>query len=424
MRSFEWRGVALALATACSSTPANVLTSLPDAASTGAPDGPPALDAATSPTACEIAGGGSSRPTGPTPVLQSGVWVDISPAGVPFDNLQGGHDHVYTQGMAVDPCNPATLYVAVVGYNDATFAVEPSSGLYKSTDAGSTWSRIGTAQSPNHVRVDPRDSTHLYLTDGASGSSNGFWVSHDAGVTWAMPAGFVTAAQSVVDFDVRMVDVDPSDFGHVLLAFGNPWHGGADFGFGVGNAGVFESFDSGDTWTIHDPDPAWAGAYPYNVFFLYAPELGVGNTTTWLCGTGTSGFWRTTDAGRTWTQVSTTGTAASGGGRPYYTAMGVVYAAGRENLIRSSDDGVTWTSIVPVSSAGYQSVIGDGTSLYTGAWNVPGPMLTSPERDGVTWIPYDSQPLNGGPYEMVFDAANRILYSANTNAGVWALKVD
>jgi hypothetical protein len=51
------------------------------------------------------------------------------------------------------------------------------------------------------------------------------------------------------------------------------------------------------------------------------------------------------------------------------------------------------------------------------------PYITSRENDGATWTPYSGQTFADGPYRMAFDPIHRILYSANWNSGVWALKV-
>jgi hypothetical protein len=400
----------------CAASPINVLASRDGGAADGSP-----TDAAGPPTCTGIA-----APTGASPSLTPGVWQDISPAGVAFDNLQGGHDHVFTQGMALDVCNPATVYVTVAGYNDTTDALEPGRGLYKTMDSGSTWVHIGPMEQPLDVRVDPRDSQRLYAGDGARGTTNGFWVSRDAGATWSIPQGFLTASQAVGSSDVYRVEPDPSDFDHVLIAFRSPWHGGSDFGFGAGNAGLLESFDGGETFTIHDPDPGWAGGYGYAVFFLYAPDKGIGDPSTWLVGAEHKGYWRTADGGGSWAQVSTNNMDI-GGGEVYYTAGGVVYASGTPDIVRSTDNGVTWATISPEpltgGALGFLGLTGDGAALYTGAHNVPGPMLTASEQDGLTWTAYDGQTLEGGPFELVFDRVGRILYSANTNGGLWALKV-
>jgi MYXO-CTERM domain-containing protein len=69
-------------------------------------------------------------------------------------------------------------------------------------------------------------------------------------------------------------------------------------------------------------------------------------------------------------------------------------------------------------------VHGDGTTLYTGkSFGANQPFSVSPETDGVTWKPFNTQMFPDGPYEMAYDAQNGILYSSNWSSGVWALKV-
>jgi photosystem II stability/assembly factor-like uncharacterized protein len=361
--------------------------------------------------------GGLGGPTGPTPALAAGTWANISPPSVNFPGP--GNDSVFTQGMALDPCNPYTIYVTVGGFDTSTFAAVPG-GLFRSTDGGSTWTTLGNFQSPINIRVDPGNPKHMYLCDGVRGGTNGFWVTTDGGQTWAMPAGFQTASQAINDLDVYHIATDPSNFNHVLITFHWYWNGGSDFGFGTDNSGVLESSDGGNTWVTHNPNSGWAGTGGYDVFFLYDPALGIGDTNTWLFGTQGAGFWRTSDAGTTWTQVSTNN-MQHGGGTIYYTATGTLYVSGTPNILRSSDNGMTWTTVAP--SSGYSSVIGDGTTLYTGAYIGPTSYLTASESSGASWSNYGSQQFLNGPFEMAFDSTHRILYSASWNAGVWALKV-
>ena len=53
------------------------------------------------------------------------------------------------------------------------------------------------------------------------------------------------------------------------------------------------------------------------------------------------------------------------------------------------------------------------------------PYYVSSESDGTQWTPYQggAQKFGNGPYMMRFDPVNKILYSANWGAGLWALKV-
>jgi hypothetical protein len=365
------------------------------------------------PAVCADAG--STVLPGGAPTLTAGTWKDISPTGGGLSFTGGAN---LTQGMAMDPCNPATLYVCICASGGS--AAYPK-GVYRTTDAGSSWTRLHAFDSCVHVRVDPKDPQHLYVGDGVAGGTHGFWVSKDGGSTWAQPKGFTDLCNamgipsSCGMGDIYDVAVDPTDFNHVLLSFHSPW----TWGDSSKGAGVVESMDGGNTWVAHNWPNQWG--YGHSIHFLYYPALGIGNSSTWLLGIQNGGGrWRTTDAGKTWTKVSDV-SIVHGGGTIYYNKSRILYASGDPQVIRSSDNGVTWTGIG--KSFGGASVIGDGKLLYTGPLFGPTPFITAPETDDKTWSDYNAQTFSQGPFEMAFDAANGILYSATQSAGVWALKV-
>lgn len=346
------------------------------------------------------------------PALEVGVWKNITPAS--HLGYLGSPETMIAQGIAMDPCDTATLYWGTTPYQP------DKGGLFKTTDGGGSWTKLGPFDEPLHVRVNPSDPQHLYVGDGVRGSTQGFWVSHDGGETWAKPEGFVAVAASIgitqssgMD-DIYDVAVDPTDFNHVLLSFHSPWSWD-EFDLG---AGVIESKDGGNTWNVIERQ-GWG--HGHSIKFLYEPELGIGDSNTWLLGTQGPGYWRTSDAGKTWQQVSANG-IAHGGGTSYYTKEGVLYASGSPKNLRSTDNGETWTEL-PVGGA--TCIFGDGTRLYSApAWGM-NPFFVSPESDGLTWEPQAGDQVfdNGGPYEMVMDKANGIIYASMWEQGVWAMKV-
>jgi hypothetical protein len=356
-------------------------------------------------------------PVGPglpenAPELTVGTWVDISPPDVDWGNGP------FTQGMAVDPCNPAVLYVT----SDA-FDVSKG-GLFKSIDAGTSWTRIGTVEGggmidePIRVRVDPNDTQHLYVGDGVRGATMGFFVSTDGGATFTMPQGFkdVGDEHDLFQYDVYDVAVDPTDFSHVLVAFHAAW-GWTDSQWDT-SSGILESTDGGETWSVHAPG-AWGTGHAIN--FLYNPELGLGDSNTWLVGTQGPGMHKTTDGGESWTQVSETG-IQHGGGTVHYAQNGDLYATSGNTILKSTNNGDSFTPVGP--GGGYNGIGGDGTNLYTMKCFGPSKMLTATEADGATWSDFNSQEFASGPFELVFDPTNKILYSAAWGSGMWALKVE
>jgi photosystem II stability/assembly factor-like uncharacterized protein len=354
------------------------------------------------------------------PVLSTTDWTNIND----HKNLPSTNGR-FAQGLAVSPCNPSVLYLSMESY-DSTLG-----GIFRSTDAGANWARVGRVapdyagvdiiNNPVHVRVDPNDPLHVYAVGGVRGSNDGFWVSTDGGDTFVMPDNFAnldtTVPGGLKQYDVYDIAVDPTDFNHFLLAFHGAW-GWTDSKWNT-NSGVLESNDGGTNWIVHEPLQGWGTGHA--ITFLYKPELNIGNRNTWLLGTQGNGMWRTTDAGKTWNQV-TQDNIQHGGGTVYYDKTGVLYASGSPHNLRSDDNGLTWTEIN--DAGGYNTVFGDGNFLYTRTGFNQGRMLTSPEgSDGKTWTEFGTQPFDQGPFEMALDPINGILYTSSWGDGIWALKV-
>jgi len=346
------------------------------------------------------------------PTLVPGTWKNITPPDVTMtpDN------HVFCQGMAVDPVQPSTVYLCVCAYDVS------KGGLYKTTDGGSTWNKIGKLDEPIHVVIDPRDSNHLYCVDGVRGGTSGFWTSTDGGATWTRPPGLDSATQKPVgNLDLYSVAVDPTDFKHVLVTLHSPWSGPWK---GTMNCGVLESRDGGGTWIVHDPPAASKGGYGMAIFFLYEPAAKQGDKNTWLFTAQAGGFFRTTDAGASWSQVYKF-QMTHGGNQLYRAKTGVLYSGGYQYPARSADNGASWQQIKQgLVYSWYMGICGDGTNLYTACSNSNEPFFTSPESDGVTWTAFKggTQKFSAEPFEMAYDAKNHILYSASWGDGLFALK--
>lgn len=346
------------------------------------------------------------------PDLVPGVWKKISPP----EAAQGYGG----SSLVVDPSNPDVLYLPL-----------DMNGLWKSSDRGSTWTRLGNPaqtgfpvtqylDSPSKVAVDPGNPLRLYATQGVRGVTQGFWISGDGGATWTVPQGF---RDLHVTLDITSLSVDPADFNHFILgahSFENP--------------GVLESTDGGATFVRHPPVASWPGG-SMGLNILSHPASGNGDGQTWLVGTDGNGFWRSTDGGGTWNEVfvgaSTRINVPHGGHRIYYTSEGVLYAGATPYPVRSFDNGAHWEYLTDLGFSYYFSVHGDGTRLYThisypslGGFH-PSPMAVSLETDGMSWEPYQggAQTFTNGPFSMAFDPVNRIMYGAMWNQGLWALRV-
>jgi hypothetical protein len=342
------------------------------------------------------------------PKLEKGVWKNITPPTV----TTSFQDHVFCQGVTVDPSHPATVYLCICAY-DAN-----KGGLFKSTDSGTTWKKIGLLDEPLHVAVDPKDSNHLYCVDGVRGKTLGFWVSKDGGENWSMPEGFKKVTEKPVGTrDLYSLAVNPVDFKHLLVSFHSPWANGK-------NCGLLESQDGGESWIAHEAPPTLKGGYGMAVFFLYDPGKRIGDKNTWLFTAQEGGFFKTTDAGKTWSNVYKY-QMTHGGNQLYRANDGTLYSGGYQYPTRSTDNGSSWQQIkkgLPYSW--YMGIIGDGENIYTASTNKNQPFFVSLEKDGLNWKPFNEQKFSAAPFTMAIDPINNILYAASWEEGLLAMKLE
>ena len=101
--------------------------------------------------------------------------------------------------IAVDPINPNIVFVAAVGH---LFGPNEDRGLYKSIDGGKNWKKakyIDADTGFNDVQIDPINPKIVYATSyqrrrtwwgvNGGGPGSGLWKSLDAGETWTKVTG-------------------------------------------------------------------------------------------------------------------------------------------------------------------------------------------------------------------------------------------
>ncbi|MGB0077451.1 MAG: glycoside hydrolase, partial [Candidatus Sulfotelmatobacter sp.] len=161
-------------------------------------------------------------------------------------------DHESTQSIgaiAVAASNPDTVYVASgEGLHRPDLSI--GNGIYKSTDAGKTWTHLGLRdgfQIPA-LAIDPRDPNRVFAAvlghPYGPNEERGLFRSTDGGQTW----------QKVISKDENTgasdVEIDPSNpdviYASMWEAREGPWEDGNLFN-GTGG-GLFKSTDGGSTW--------------------------------------------------------------------------------------------------------------------------------------------------------------------------------
>jgi len=141
--------------------------------------------------------------------------------------------------LAVDPKNPDTMYAGVWQFRRVPWTFTsggPDDGLYKSTDAGKTWTKLTGNGLPAGITgriglaIAPSNPQRIYALIEAKGGI--LWRSDDGGATWAMIS------------DDTLVDQRPFYFSHINVDPSNP-----DHVFGVSEQ-LAESRNAGKTFRI------------------------------------------------------------------------------------------------------------------------------------------------------------------------------
>jgi photosystem II stability/assembly factor-like uncharacterized protein len=149
--------------------------------------------------------------------------------------------------IAVAPSDPNVLYVGM-GSACLRGNVSPGDGVYKSTDAGETWYRVGLAETQfiSKIRVHPKDPDVVYVAalGHAFGPNKerGVYRSADGGRSWRKVL-FVSDRAGAVD-----LVMDPGNprvlYAATYEVLRQPW---AAVSGGPGS-GIYKSTDGGDTW--------------------------------------------------------------------------------------------------------------------------------------------------------------------------------
>lgn len=197
--------------------------------------------------------------------------------------------------IEIDPNNRNIWYVGV-----------GSGGVWKTTNAGTTWTPIFDDQdvySIGTVTLDPNNSSTIWVGTGENVSGrhvsfgDGIYVSHDAGKTWKN-MGLKKSEH------ISEIIVHPEDSNTLWVAAQGPlWSKG-------GERGLFKTTDGGKNWKRVLGDNQWVGVTdllidPRNPDRLYAATWQRHRTVAALVdgGPGT-GIHRSEDGGETWIQLN------------------------------------------------------------------------------------------------------------------------
>ena len=325
--------------------------------------------------------------------VNGGVWKtdDYGRTWIPiFDDQPTGS----VGCIAVAPSDPNVIYVGSgEGLQRPDLSV--GDGIYKSTDAGKTWTHLGLrdGQQIPQIAVDPRDANRILVAVAghpyAANQERGIFRSTDGGKTFEK---VLYKDENVGGADV-MFDPKNPDVAYAGLweARQGPWENGAWNGTG---GGVFKSTDNGKSWTqlkgglpdnIIQANIAIAPSAPNRLFASLALSPGLV-------------IYRSDDAGETWTRITTDPRPAGriGGGdlavlRVDPKNPDVVYSASVVSW-KSVDGGKTWTAFRGAPGGDdYQNVwINPNNSAVIILGSDQGAVITT--NGGRTWSSWYNQP--------------------------------
>ncbi len=243
-----------------------------------------------------------------------GIWKSTN-AGVTFKPIFDK----YCQSigaLALDQQNPKVIY-AGTGESNMRNSVSVGDGLYKSTDGGDNWTKIGL-DSTEHIAkvvIDPSNSNIVYVAAPgplwSDSKHRGLYKSTDAGKTWEKVL-YINEKAGCAD-----VSVDPRQ---PNIVYATTWEFRRLpylFNSGGPGSGIYKSTDGGKTWKELSkglpPKPfgrtalALAPSAPENLIAIVESAK--------------TGLYISSDGGENWKQQSSTLNVVS---RPFYFSTLVI----------------------------------------------------------------------------------------------------
>jgi photosystem II stability/assembly factor-like uncharacterized protein len=274
-----------------------------------------------------------------------GVWKTTD-AGITWSNVSDGYFEAGSMGALEVSELDANVVYAGTGSACLRGNVSTGIGLYKSTDAGSSWEHVGLDDvgQIGRIRVHPRDPDLVYVAAlGHAFGPNperGVYRSTDGGDSWEQVL-FVSDSTGAVD-----LSMDPTNprvlYASMWRAERKPW----TLFSGAMEGGVYKSTDGGDTWTeLTNGLPQMTGRIGVSVSPV-RPQRVYALVEAWR---GEAGLYRSDDGGATWDLINPNGSLIE---RPWYynhvfadpQDEHTVYIAG-ESFWRSVDGGRTFERV-------------------------------------------------------------------------------
>ncbi len=320
-----------------------------------------------------------------------GVWKTVD-GGLTW---RPASDQAFTAGsigaIAVAPSDPNVVYVGT-GESPIRGNLSPGDGMYRSTDAGKTWAKVGLADAGQvaHIAVHPSNPELVYVAvlghAFAPNPTRGVFRSKDGGKTWDK---ILFANDSTGAIALELDPVNPRIlFAGFWQAVRRPWElisGGAA-------SGIWKSVDGGDSWKEITRAKGLPAGVIGKIGLAVSP---VNHERVWaLVEADSGGLFRSDDGGATWTRSSGDNEIRQ---RAWYFTHVFADPGNADGayvlnvtLLKSVDGGKTFTNL--------RAPHGDHHALWIDPHN-PQRMIngndggaTVSQNGGATWTTEDNQP--------------------------------
>lgn len=309
-------------------------------------------------------------------------------------------------GLAIDPANSQTIYATTSN---------GASSVYKSVDGGITWLSssngipdYASASWNDSLAFEPENSDTLYIA-----TEQGVYKSINAGQTWTQKSTLVEDDTEKL-IQAWSIAVSPVD--------GTLFVGGYDGGGeNVAGGGIFRSSDGGETW-----NRLGNGASTGNIGYLaIAPSA---SNILYAGGYSEVGIFKSLDGGDSWQPINS-GFVVNPDGLHIavdpYDAQVVYFSAHGQGIYKTIDGGQHWTPIgtgldnsdirVIAIDPNNQQIIYAGGGPDTGT---PG-VYRSLDNMGSTWGPIMEGMGSRAIWSLAIDQNNPQNIYAGTASGVW-----